>query len=67
MSYSYNLLFYEFGLLKTFPNLEQAQKMLKQAVNTYNNERRHYSLEMKTLEFAHKNQIHEYKFYKLNS
>ncbi|WP_370640716.1 IS3 family transposase, partial [Flavobacterium sp. SM15] len=51
------ILKYEFGLLKTLPNLVLAQKMIKQAVNTYNNERRHYSLDMKTPEFAHKNQV----------
>ena len=60
------ILKYEFGLLKTLPNLVLAQKMIKQAVNIYNNERRHYSLDMKTPEFAHKNQIHKYKFYNLN-
>lgn len=60
------ILKYEFGLLKTLPNLVLAQKMIKQAVNTYNNERRHYSLDMKTPDFAHKNQIHKYKFYNLN-
>lgn len=59
------ILKYEFGLLKTLPNLVQAQKMIKQVVNTYNNERRHYSLEMKTPEFAHKKQQHKYKFYNL--
>jgi transposase InsO family protein len=60
------ILKYEFGFLKTLPNLDTANKMLKQAVNIYNNERRHYSLEMKTPQFAHKNQKHEYKFYSLN-
>ena len=60
------ILKYEFGLLKTLPNLVQAQKMIKQAINTYNNERRHYSLEMKTLDFSHKKQQHRYKFYNLN-
>lgn len=60
------ILKYEFGLLKTLPNLVQAQKMIKQAVETYNNLRRHYSLEMKTPEFAHKKQMHNYKFYNLN-
>jgi transposase InsO family protein len=60
------ILKYEFGLIKTLPNLVTAQKMLKQAVNIYNRERRHYSLEMKTPEFAHKNQQHKYKFYNLN-
>lgn len=60
------ILKYEFGFLKTLPNLDTANKMLKQAVNIYNNERRHYSLEMKTPQFAHINQQHEYKFYSLN-
>jgi putative transposase len=60
------ILKYEFGLIKTLPNLVTAQKMLKQAINIYNRERRHCSLEMKTPEFAHKNQQHKYKFYGLN-
>lgn len=54
----------EFGLNKTIPNLKTAQKMIKQAIEIYNNERRHCSLEMKTPEFAHVNQIHKYKSYK---
>jgi putative transposase len=60
------ILKYEFGLIKTLPNLVTAQKMLREAVNIYNGERRHCSLEMKTPEFAHKNQQHKYKFYGLN-
>ena len=56
----------EFGLGKTIPNLKTAQKMVKQAVDIYNKQRRHYSLEMKTPEFAHLNQIHKYKSYKKN-
>lgn len=60
------ILKYEFGFLKTLPNLDTANKMLKQVVNIYNNERRHYSLAMKTPQFAHINQEHEYKFYSLN-
>lgn len=60
------ILKYEFGLIKTLPNLVTAQKMLKQAVNLYNHRRRHSSLEMKTPQFAHKNQLHKYKFYGLN-
>lgn len=60
------ILKYEFGLLKTLPNLVLAQKMIKQVIVIYNNERRHYSLDMKTPEFAHKNQMHKYKFYNLN-
>ncbi len=60
------ILKYEFGLLKTLPNLVTAQKMVKEAVNIYNNERRHYSLEMKTPNYAHKNQEHIYKRYNVN-
>lgn len=60
------ILKYEFGFIKTLPNLVTAKKMLKQAVNIYNKQRRHYSLEMKTPEFAHRNQEHEYKSYSLN-
>jgi putative transposase len=40
--------------------------MVKQAIEIYNNERRHSSLEMKTPEFAYANQIHKYKSYKKN-
>ncbi|WP_245745025.1 IS3 family transposase [Flavobacterium frigoris] len=58
------ILKHEFGLNKTIPNLKTAQKMVKQAIEIYNNERRHCSLEMKTPHFAHLNQIHKYKSYK---
>jgi putative transposase len=54
------------SLNKTIPDLKTAQKMVKQAIEIYNNERRHSSLEMKTPEFAHVNQIHKYKSYKKN-
>ena len=60
------ILKYEFGLIKTLPNLAIAQKMVKQAVETYNSKRRHYSLEMQTPDFAHRNQVHNYKKYSLN-
>lgn len=60
------ILKYEFGLIKTLPNLVTAQKMLREAINIYNSERRHYSLEMKTPNFAHQKQQHKYKFYGLN-
>jgi putative transposase len=56
----------EFGLGKTIPNLKTAQKMIKKAIEIYNKKRRHYSLELKTPEFAHINQIHKYKSYKKN-
>ena len=58
------ILKYEFGLIKTIPSLEVANKMLKEAVEIYNNERRHCSLQMKTPNFAHTNQTHPYKSYK---
>ncbi len=58
------ILKYEFGLIKTIPSLEIATKMLKEAVEVYNNERRHRSLQMKTPNFAHTNQTHQYKSYK---
>lgn len=55
---------YEFGLLKTIPTLEITNKMLKQAVDIYNNHRRHRSLGMETPSFAHTHQLHSYKSYK---
>jgi len=60
------ILKYEFGFRRTLPNLVTAQKMLRQAVRTYNAERRHCSLSMQTPEFAHRNKEHKYKFYNLN-
>ena len=56
----------EFGIGKTIPNIKTAQKMVKQAVEIYNEKRRHYSLLLKTPEFAHLNQMHKYKSYKKN-
>jgi putative transposase len=58
------ILKYEFGLIKTLPSIEVANKMLKEAVEVYNNERRHCSLQMQTPNFAHSNQKHQYKSYK---
>ena len=58
------ILKYEFGLIKTIPSLDIANKMLKESVETYNNERRHCSIEMKTPNFAHTHQTHTYKSYK---
>jgi transposase InsO family protein len=55
---------YEFGLIKTIPTLDIANKMLKQAVKVYNNERRHRSLQMQTPGFAHTHQKHTYKSYR---
>lgn len=56
---------YEFGLTKSIPSLEIANKMLKESVEVYNNKRRHRSLEMMTPSFAHTNQKHEYVSYKM--
>ena len=58
------ILKHEFGLNKIIPNLKTAEKMIKQAVQIYNNQRRHTSLEMKTPAYAHLNQKHEYKSYR---
>ena len=58
------ILKYEFGLIKTIPSLAIANKMLKESVDVYNNERRHCSLEMQTPDFAHTNQTHQYKSYR---
>jgi len=55
---------YEFGLIKTIPTLDIARKMLKQAIEVYNNKRRHRSLQMNTPRFAHTYQTHSYKSYK---
>lgn len=55
---------YEFGLIKTIPSLEIANKMVKQAVDIYNTQRRHYSLQMQTPDYAHTHQKHTYKSYK---
>jgi transposase InsO family protein len=53
----------EFGLGNTLPNLKIAQKMIKQAVEIYNNERPHFSLNMAKPSQAHIAQIHHYKSY----
>lgn len=58
------ILKYEFGMKKNIPSLEIAQKMIKEAVEIYNSKRRHYSLQMKTPNFAHVNQQHDYVSYK---
>lgn len=58
------ILKYEFGLIRTIPNLAVAAKMVKQAVDTYNNQRLHFSLNMNTPQYAHVNQKHKYKSYK---
>ena len=49
------ILKYEFGLKNTIKNMEIAQKMIEQAVKTYNNERLHWSLALKTPQEVHQN------------
>ena len=58
------ILKYEFGLIKTIPSLGIAEKMLRESVDIYNNERRHCSLGMQTPNFAHINQAHKHVSYR---
>ena len=58
------ILKYEFGIGKTIPDLRTAQIMIKEAVNIYNNERPHLSLNMEIPNNAHLEQTHEYKSYR---
>jgi len=44
---------YEFGLKKTIKSLEIANKMIAQAIEIYNNERIHWSLNLKTPKNVH--------------
>ncbi|SFS76517.1 integrase core domain-containing protein, partial [Lutibacter maritimus] len=46
---------YEFGLKKTIKSISIAQKMIKQAVQIYNNERLHWSLDLNTPQNVHQN------------
>lgn len=47
------ILKYEFGLRKTLPTVEIAKKMMKQAVEIYNSDRLHWSLDLQTPETVH--------------
>ncbi len=47
------ILKYEFGLINTIKNIDIAQKMIQQAVKIYNNERLHWSLDLKTPQEVH--------------
>jgi len=58
------ILKYEFGLVNTIPTLEIAHKMVNQAVEIYNNKRRHWSLNLTTPSEAHRKQKHQYVSYK---
>ncbi len=59
------ILKYEFGLRKTIASMAIARAMIKEAVDIYNNERLHWSLDLKTPQMVHNayNQ-QKYKSYK---
>ena len=57
------ILKYEFGMVKTIPELTTAKRMIAQAVYLYNRKRRHRSLGMKTPDQAHEMNNHQYRFY----
>lgn len=58
------ILKYEFGMKNNIHTLEIAKKMIDQSVKIYNSKRRHWSLQLKTPNFAHINQQHDYVSYK---
>ena len=47
------ILKYEFGLKKTIKSIQIAKAMTKEAVEIYNNERTHWSLDLKTPQSVH--------------
>ena len=47
------ILKYEFGLRKVLPSVQVARKIVRQAVEIYNNERLHWSLDLKTPQYVH--------------
>lgn len=49
------ILKYEFGLRKTLPSIDVAKKIIKQAVEIYNNKRLHWSLDLTTPQSVHLN------------
>jgi transposase InsO family protein len=48
------ILKYEFGLRKVLPSVEVARQIMKQAVELYNTERLHWSLDLKTPQYVHR-------------
>ncbi len=62
------ILKYEFGLRKTIGTVDIARKMIKEAVATYNNDRLHWSLDLKTPQNVHNSYNQQkYKLYKRNA
>jgi len=56
----------EYGLNLKIPNIGLAKKMIKQAVDIYNNKRLHLSLDLQTPQFEHTHQTIKYKSYAIN-
>jgi transposase InsO family protein len=62
------ILKYEFGLRKTIASTDLARKMIKEAVVIYNNDRLHWSLDLKTPQHVHNGYNQQkYKSYKRNA
>ncbi|MGY6648332.1 IS3 family transposase [Wenyingzhuangia sp. IMCC45574] len=57
---------YEYGLKNVIKNLKLAQKITNKAVKIYNNHRPHFSLNLCTPEYVHKNKNVDYKSYRKN-
>jgi len=57
---------YEYGLKLTIKNTKLARKIVKRAVDIYNNLRPHLSLDFETPKMVHLNQNIEYKSYRKN-
>ena len=57
---------YEYAMGQTIKNTTLAKKMLKRAVEIYNNKRTHFSLKLKTPKFVHLNKNVPYHSYKRN-
>jgi putative transposase len=57
---------YEYGLKQTIKNTNLAKKIVKRAVNIYNNLRPHLSLDLLTPSEVHINQNVNYKCYRRN-
>ena len=57
---------YEYGLKKIIKNTKLALKIVKRAVDIYNNLRPHFSLDLKTPQYVHLNQNTDYKSYRKN-
>jgi len=55
-----SILKYEFGIIRTLPDLDTARKMVKESIATYNSKRRHRSSAMKMPDFAQINQQNDY-------